>query len=46
LENLKTIVPKDYQCYIQFKNNLLSDSELDANVPWLNIVNLITSNDS
>jgi hypothetical protein len=39
-------VPKEYQCYIQFKNNLLNDSELDANVPWLNIVNLITSNDS
>ena len=46
LEKLKTIVPKEYQCYIQFKNNLLNDSELDANVPWLNIVNLITSNDS
>jgi hypothetical protein len=46
LEKLKTIVPKDFQCYIQFKNNLLNDSELDANVPWLNIVNLITSNDS
>jgi hypothetical protein len=46
LEKLKIIVPKEYQCYIQFKNNLLNDSELDANVPWLNIVNLITSNDS
>ena len=46
LEKLKTIVPKDYQWYIQFKIDLLNDSELDANVPWLNIVNLITSNDS
>jgi hypothetical protein len=46
LEKLKIIVPKEYQCYIQFKNNLLNDSVLDANVPWLNIVNLITANDS
>jgi hypothetical protein len=43
---LKTAVPKDYQYYIQFKNNLLIDSELDANIPWLNVVNLFTSNDS
>ena len=46
LEKLKIAVPKDYQYYIQFKNNLLTDSELDANIPWLNVVNLFTSNDS
>ena len=45
-EKLKVAVPKDYQYYIQFKNNLIIDSELDANIPWLNVVNLITSNDS
>ena len=46
LEKLEIAVPKDYQYYIQFKNNLLTDSELDANIPWLNVVNLFTSNDS
>jgi hypothetical protein len=46
LEKLKIAVPKDYQYYIQFKNNLLIDSNLDANIPWLNVVNLFTSNGS
>ena len=46
LEKLKIALPKDYQYYIQFKNNLLTDSELDVNIPWLNVVNLLTANDS
>ena len=46
LEKLKIAVPKEYQYYIQFKNDLLIDSELEVNIPWLNVVNLFTSNDS